>query len=101
MAVAHFSQRAELDLLSIGEYTLRTWGPTQAARYLTELEACCRRLTENPQSGRVCDRIRPGIRRMEQGRHVILYRQKADSVLISRILHQSMAPETHNIDNPS
>lgn len=101
MASARFSQRAKLDLLSIGEYTLRTWGPTQADRYLNELEACCRRLAEIPQQGRACDEIRPGLRRIEQGRHVIFYRQQADGILVSRILHQNMVPGLHSIDAPS
>ncbi len=101
MAVARFTRRAELDLLSIGEYTLRTWGPTQTDRYLSEMEACCRRLAENPLLGRACDEIRAGLRRMEQGRHVIFYRQQTDGILVSRILHHSMVPEQHSIDDPS
>lgn len=99
MAVTRFSQRAELDLLSIGEYTLRTWGPTQADRYLSQLEACCRRLAEDPLLGRPCDEIRTGLRRMEHARHVIFYRHHPDGILISRILHQSMIPERHTIEN--
>jgi hypothetical protein len=31
VAKFRFSRRAEADLLSIGEYTLRKWGETQAA----------------------------------------------------------------------
>jgi plasmid stabilization system protein ParE len=34
VAAFRFSRRAEADLLSIGDYTLRTWGKAQAARYL-------------------------------------------------------------------
>ena len=51
MAAIRFSRRAEADLLSIGDYTLRTWGKAQAARYLGELEVCCQtgivRFSEN------------------------------------------------------
>jgi plasmid stabilization system protein ParE len=43
-----FSPLAEADLLDIGEYTLRTWGLEQTDRYLSQLEACCLRVAENP-----------------------------------------------------
>ena len=42
MRAFRFSRRAENDLLEIGEYTLRTWGKTQAARYLAILRRVAR-----------------------------------------------------------
>jgi toxin ParE1/3/4 len=94
-----FSRRAEADLLSIGLYTLRTWGEVQAARYINELEACCQMLARNPALGRACDEVRPGLRRMEHGKHIVFYRQKPGGILVSRILHQRMLPERHVIDD--
>lgn len=96
MAAFRFSRRAEADLLSIGKYTLRTWGKAQTARYLSELEAFCQTLADNPALGRACDDIRPGLRRMEHGKHVVFYREALTGILISRILHQSMLPERHD-----
>jgi toxin ParE1/3/4 len=94
-----FSRRAEADLLSIGGYTLRTWGKAQADRYLGELEACCQMLAGNPALGRSCEDIRPGLRRMEHGKHVLFYRpQKPTGILVVRILHQRMLPERQAID---
>jgi toxin ParE1/3/4 len=84
--------------MDIGAYTLDTWGEDQTIRYIDGLETCCRQLAENPQLGRPCDHIRPGLRRMEHGRHVVFYRIKAGNVLVSRILHQRMLPERHTID---
>jgi plasmid stabilization system protein ParE len=55
VAALRFSRRAEADLLSIGNYTVRTWGKAQAARYVGELEVCCQTLSDNPALGRVCD----------------------------------------------
>jgi toxin ParE1/3/4 len=95
VAAFRFSRRAEADLLSIGKYTLRTWGKAQTARYLGELEAFCQTLADNPSLGRPCDDVRPGLRRMEHGKHVVFYRQEPTGILISRILHQSMLPEIH------
>ena len=99
MALFRFSRRAEADLLAIGAYTLRTWGEDQADRYIDGLEACCQMLAGNPALGRACDDIRPGLRRMEHGRHVVLCRQAAGGILVSRILHQRMLPERENIDD--
>jgi len=99
MAKFRFSRRAEADLLGIGDYTLRTWGEKQTEHYLHELEECCWRLAENPTLGRACDTIRPGLRRMEQGRHVLFYRAIPNGIRVVRILHQSMLPEKHPMED--
>jgi toxin ParE1/3/4 len=93
-----FSRRAETDLLSIAAYTLRTWGENHALRYIGDLEACCQMLADNPALGRTCDDVRPGLRRMEIGRHVVFYREDAGGIPVSRILHQRMLPERHVMD---
>jgi toxin ParE1/3/4 len=94
-----FSRRAEADMLGLGAYTLRTWGENQALRYIGDLEACCQMLADNPALGRACDDVRPGLRRIEIGRHVVFYREDAGGLLVSRILHQRMLPERHAIDD--
>lgn len=96
MAAFRFSRRAEADLVSIAKYTLGTWGKAQAARYLAGLEAFCQTLADNPALGRPYDDIRPGLRRMEHGKHVVFYRQQPTGILVSPILHQSMLPEKHD-----
>ena len=93
MARFRFSQRAEGDLAEIAAFTLRWWGEDQASPYLDGLETCCHLLADNPHMGRSCAEIRPGLRRMAHGRHVVFYRQSAAGVLILRILHHSMLPE--------
>lgn len=100
MSAFRFSRRAEGDLRSIADYSLRTWGKTQAARYLNELELCCHTLARNPALGRLCNEVRPGLRRMEHGKHVVFYRQEPGGILISRILHQRMLPDRHDLDDP-
>jgi toxin ParE1/3/4 len=99
VAAFRFSRRAEADLLSIAAYTLRTWGKAQAARYIRELEVCCQTLADNPALGRLCEDVRPGLRRLERGKHVVFYRQERGRVLVSRILHQRMLPDRHAIDD--
>ena len=87
------SRLAEADLMDIGAYSLNKWGEDQTIRYIDALEACCQQLADNPRLGRACDQIRPGLRRMEHGRHVIFYRLELKGISVSRILHQRMLPE--------
>src|ERR1035438_597133 len=84
---------AKADLLSIGAYTLETWGTAQAERYLDGLERCAKVLAANPPLGRPCKWIRAGLYRFEKGRHVLYYRNVVDGIFISRIPHQNMLPE--------
>jgi len=98
VAAFRFSHRAEADLFDIGAYTVRTWDETQAERYLGQLEACCQRLADNPELGRSCDDVRPGLRRMEVGKHVVFYRREPGGILVVRILHERMLPERHVLD---
>jgi toxin ParE1/3/4 len=100
VAAFRFSRRAESDLLGIADYTLRTWGKVQAARYLGELEDCCQGLADNPDLGRLCDEIQPGLRRMETGRHVVFYRKRRWGIWVSRILHRRMLPKKHSFGTP-
>jgi len=93
------SRLARLDLIDIADYTLDTWGVDQTLRYLDGLEACFNRLAETPRIGRQCDRIRPGYRRFEHERHVILYRPDTHGIFIGRILHQAMLPSKHLIED--
>jgi toxin ParE1/3/4 len=101
MAWYRFSRMAETDLLGIATYTLNTWGQDQTVSYIDGLEACCRRLVSNPKLGRACDQVRPGLRRMEYGRHVLFYRVEAEGIVLSRILHQRMLPRQKTIDEES
>ncbi len=98
MADSLFSPKAESDLLEVADYTQANLGDAQADRYLKQIEECCRRLAKSPLLGRQCDEVRSGLRRFEQGRHVVFYRQHGDGILVSRVLHQSMLPERHSMD---
>ena len=86
-------------MYNIGLYTLRTWGEAQTDRYICQLEDCCQLIADNPALGRPCDQIRPGLRRMEQGNHVVFYREEPAGILISRILHRRMLPDKQAIDD--
>ncbi|MEZ5404567.1 MAG: type II toxin-antitoxin system RelE/ParE family toxin [Bryobacteraceae bacterium] len=99
MATVRYSVRAESDLTAIADYTLERWGEDQVGRYLDGLEACCSKLAVSPALGRACDEVRPGLRRMEHGKHVIFYRESAVGILVLRILHQRMLPWRQPIED--
>lgn len=80
-------------MFNIGLYSFRTWGEAQTDRYIRKLEDCCRVLANNPELGRPCNEVRPRLHRMEQGKHVVFYREEPGGILVSRILHQRMMPD--------
>lgn len=83
---------------AISRYTIRNWGADQAMRYLDDIQECVRNVAESPLMGRACDGIKIGYRRVEQGRHVILYRRQPDGIVVARILHQRMLPRSNVIE---
>ena len=95
MATVYISPAAIADLIEIDDYTIDRWGEDQALRYSLKLDACFERLAVHPLLGRSCESIRPGLRRFEQGRHVIFYRDHLGGILIVRVLHDTMQPEQH------
>lgn len=99
MAKFRFSRRGEADLKGITAYTLRIWGESQTIRYIDNLEKCCQMLADKPKLGRAFDDVRPGLRRMECGRHIVFYREDRGGILVSRILHKSILPERHTVDD--
>ena len=90
MTAFHLTRKAKEDLKSIARFTSQRWGRAQRDQYLGRLDHCFRLLAENQGLGQACDDIRPGYRKMHEGRHVIFYRPTADGIEIVRILHGSM-----------
>ena len=99
MSIFRLSSRAEEDFLQIGAFTIDRWGVDQTDRYLTQLETCCRQIADMPAMGHVANEVRPGLRRIEHGRHVIFYRELSDGVLVVRILHDRMLAEHQPFDD--
>ena len=99
MPACRFSKLARLDLIEIGDYTVDHWGAEQAVRYLDSLQKCFNVIAANPEIGRNCDRLRKGYRRIEHEKHVIFYRDDKQGVLIVRILHHRVLPESRAMDD--
>lgn len=90
MSEIQFSERADADLKSIAEYTVRTFGVEQASLYRDQFSACFRSIAQNPQLGRSAEKLAPGLRRTRQQAHVIFFLPNPDAVLIVRVLHERM-----------
>ena len=86
---------AVADLIEIGRYTQKRWGPEQRNRYLTMLDGSFQQLAVDPLKGKDCSEILHGYRKMNAGSHVIFYRQKhSDEIETVRVLHGRMNIDT-------
>ena len=83
--------KAKADLKSIASYTENRWGKEQRNLYIKQMDEAFRRLADEPLTGKVCDYIREGYRKIPQGSHLVFYRRINDGdIEILRILHKSM-----------
>jgi len=92
MAQYIISERAKKDLVEIWQYTLEIWSEEQAIRYYNELMDGCERIVTTPDiAGRNYDEVRPGLRGMLCGKHIIFYRRiSKGKIRIIRVLHGKM-----------
>jgi toxin ParE1/3/4 len=100
VSALRLSARARQDMVMIGVRRAEGWGVQHAANYLAKLDACFHRLATMPDLGRACDHIRPGLRRIEEGRACGFYRHQSEgSIRIVRVLDQRMQPELHDLED--
>lgn len=91
-----FAPLAEADLAQIWDFGAEIWGPDQADRYIRAIVAACTELASGMQPGSPADHIRPGYRSRIIGSHTLFFRrQDAETIVIIRILHQSMDVDRH------
>ena len=84
------SRLAQGDLADIRDHTLENHGAAQAAAYLEGIEVLFRRLVDHPSIGAENSDIRPDVRSLPFQRHRIYYRVDGESIVVIRVLHQSM-----------
>lgn len=87
------TRQADEDLIGIYECGYVTFGEAQAEKYFAELWACFKMLETNPLMGRERSEFSPPVRMYHHGRHLIVYIVEDDTVLIVRVLHDSMDVE--------
>jgi toxin ParE1/3/4 len=82
-----FRAAARRDIADLAEQSEARWGKHQTRRYLDALEATIQKLTDNPMLGHDSGLPRPGLRRMNSGRHAVFYLVSGERIEVVRVLH--------------
>ncbi len=82
-----FRAAARRDVTRLADHSEREWGKQRTRRYLDELESRIQMLAENPMLGHDAGLSRPGLRRMNSGRHAVFYVVEEDRIEVVRVLH--------------
>lgn len=89
------TRRARRDIGDIYDYGVESFGQDTTESYVAMLMRATERLAEFPGIGQVITNRSDTIWRLSCGSHVIVYRIDAETVLVARILHQSMDFNRH------
>ena len=81
-----FRTAASADMRRIARDTRAAWGEDQAFKYLRRMHSEIEALREFPMRHPEFDPC-PGLRRMNSGRHAVVYLVVEDQVEIIRVLH--------------
>lgn len=96
MASFTLRPKAVQDLADIWNYTVQTWGESQADDYIQDLNRSFVSLSKHPGKGKSCDDIREGYRKYPVGKHIVFYRQMSQTEIeIIRVLHQARDIKRH------
>ena len=90
--------KAATDIKQILKYTQRVWGEGQRKKYKAAIDRCLKDIQANPSPRLKSEECSNGYLRRHMDkkyRHYIFYRVTADSIVIVRLLHDSMDSERH------
>ena len=91
----YLSPAAEADVNHIWNYTVEKWGVRQATSYVGDIRDVCAALSQGTHVSRPVT-IRNGYHKAIVGTHMVYFRRSSDaSIIVVRILHQSMDVERH------
>jgi toxin ParE1/3/4 len=95
MLKLYLSPRAIEDLEDIYEYTLITWGLTQADKYQDLLYYSMNTILHSPQIGTKYPYKKGNYRKLNSNKHIVFYRIEDQKCVIIRILHEKMDFESN------
>ena len=75
---------------AIAAYTQREHGAAQMKSYLDAIADRIEQLTLRPQTGSDASALRPRLRKIKAGKHIVFYVLLDEAVEIVRILHERM-----------
>ena len=90
MLALNLTEKAEIDLKTIYNYSLKTWGQKQANNYIDALEKSFFLLLENPYLGKPRNELKQDYHSFIIKKHIIFYSVNNEQVNILRILHARM-----------
>jgi len=93
------SLNAQKSLKGIKKFSTEKFGKRQTNIYLEKLRDRMRTLANNPKQGKPRDKIKQGYYSYLEGSHTIYYKILADHIAIIDILHQSMEPMRHLLED--
>jgi toxin ParE1/3/4 len=82
----NFRTAASADMRKVARETRAAWGEAQAYKYSRQLRDDIKSLTEFPLRFPAFE-SRPGLRRMNSGRHAVFYLVFDDRIEIVRVIH--------------
>lgn len=83
------SEKADQDIDDIFVFTENKFGTDQAVTYVSEFDDVFKLLSTHPNSGKMRNEIKTGLRSFPHSSHMIFYRIFEDKIRIVRILHGS------------
>jgi toxin ParE1/3/4 len=92
MAIYKLTNKAEIEIENIYEYSIINFGLQVAQGYLLGLHDCFDLLAEHQSFGTDYGFIEPGLLRYEYRSHSIYYRLAEDGILIVRVLGDKQDP---------
>lgn len=91
MAPYRLSNKTKSDIISIWDYTAKTWSLNQAEKYYKQLIQSFLYIAQKPKVGRNYSEIFAFLYGYRVGKHIVFYKIDNDhSILIVRILHSRM-----------
>jgi toxin ParE1/3/4 len=90
-----YARRANADLEDIIDHTARTWGAQQAKKYIRDIRVQISRIANDDVIIQPLQVARPGMFKSRINRHLIIFEQTDDHILIIRILHEAMDVPRH------
>lgn len=95
MKTIQFTNAARQDLKSIFTYTIRKWGIFQAKRYSDQLHSHIQKIASSAAFSKQVENSGRDLQQSATGRHLVIFEQAEDHILIVRILHEAMDVPRH------
>jgi len=95
MSNIQFTNAARQDLKSIFSYSIRKWGAEKARYYSDQLRTHADKIAQGTAFSKAVPHKHRNLRQTTSGRHLIIFEQNDEQVLLVRILHEAMDIPRH------